>query len=132
MDAAVYRGLEITPFYDSMVGKLIVHGEDRPHAIARMKRALEELRLVGITTSAPVALRVLDDPRFVSGNYDTSILEGMSRAPAPETVEMAALAAAAAKFLMVRQKADAPAAGGNAKSPWQLVDRLERMGGKVR
>jgi acetyl-CoA carboxylase biotin carboxylase subunit len=130
LDAAVYRGLEVTPFYDSMLGKLIVHGEDRAHAIARCKRALEELRLVGITTSVPVALRVLEDPRFVSGTYDTGLLQGMPRAPAPETVELAALAAAAARFTLVKHKeAGEPRP---AASPWKLAERLERLGGRVR
>jgi acetyl-CoA carboxylase biotin carboxylase subunit len=53
LDAALYRGMEVTPFYDSMIGKLIVHAEDRDRAIARMERALQELRIVGVATSAP-------------------------------------------------------------------------------
>ncbi len=131
MDAALYRGLEITPHYDSMLGKLIVHGEDRAHAIARCRRALEELRLVGITTSVPVALRVLDDARFVRGDYDTGILDGISRAPAPEVVELAAMAAAVAKFALARPNT-VDSARAPATSPWRLVERLDRLGGRAR
>ncbi len=133
IDSALYRGLEVTPFYDSMVGKLIVHGQDRAHAIARCRRALEELRLVGISTSAPVALRVLDDPRFVSGQYDTGILEGMAKAPSPATVELAALVAAVARHVQAGRRSDAAAEGRPpAASPWQLADRLDRLGGRIR
>jgi len=74
LDSAMFRGLEVTPFYDSMLGKLIVHGDDRNQAIARMRRALQELRIVGVATSLPVALRALESEPFTSGNYDTSIL----------------------------------------------------------
>jgi acetyl-CoA carboxylase biotin carboxylase subunit len=132
MDAAVYRGLSVTPFYDSMLGKLIVHGQDRAHAIARMKRALEELRLVGITTSAPVALRVLEDPRFVRGDYDTGLLDDMPRTPSPDVVELAALAAAAAKFALVKHKAGSAGAPAPLASPWKLSERIERLGGRAR
>jgi acetyl-CoA carboxylase biotin carboxylase subunit len=129
MDAAVYRGLEVTGSYDSMIGKLIVHGEDREHAIARCRRALEELRLVGITTSVPAALRVLADPAFQRGDYDTGLLERVGREPAPEMVELAALAAAVAKFTQVEQKrspAANPAAAG-----WKLAERLDRLRGRL-
>ncbi|MEZ5964353.1 MAG: acetyl-CoA carboxylase biotin carboxylase subunit [Planctomycetota bacterium] len=130
MDAAVYRGLEVTGYYDSMIGKLIVHGADREHAIARCRRALEELRLVGVATSVPVALRVLEDPRFVRGEYHTGLLEDMARQPAPATVELAALAAAVAKFSQVERKV--ASVTGTGSSPWKLANRLDILQGRVR
>src|ERR671911_3124674 len=75
VDTAVFAGYEIPPFYDSMVGKLIVHGADRNEALARGRRALEEYRLEGIKTTIPLHLRLIDDEAFLSGEYDTGYLE---------------------------------------------------------
>src|SRR5262249_5088334 len=115
MDAALYRGLEVTPFYDSMLGKMIVHGDDRAHAIARCERALRELRIVGVATSVPVALRTLQSAEFRGGDYDTGILERIARTPPPERAELAMLAAAAARFLGA-ERAGAAAAAAHAQA----------------
>ncbi len=131
LDSGMYRGLEVTPFYDSMLGKLIVLGEDRAHAIARCERAVRELRIVGVATSAPVALRTLRSDEFRSGDYDTGILERIQKGPPPERVELAMLAAAAARFLGAERAgaaAAATAAAGAASAPrWSLLGRGERL-----
>ena len=75
VDSHIYHGYSIPPFYDSLIAKLIVWGKDRNHAIARGKRALEEFIIEGIKTTIPFHLQVLEDPRFVSGNFDTGFLE---------------------------------------------------------
>ncbi len=75
VDTAVFAGYEIPPFYDSMVGKLIVHGANRHEALMRGRRALREYRLEGIKTTIPLHLRLLDDKAFLSGEYDTGYLE---------------------------------------------------------
>jgi acetyl-CoA carboxylase, biotin carboxylase subunit len=75
VDSHIYPGYTIPPFYDSLIAKLIVWGKDRNHAIARGKRALEEFIVEGIKTTIPFHLQVLEDPRFVSGNFDTGFLE---------------------------------------------------------
>ncbi len=75
VDTAVFAGYEIPPFYDSMVGKLIVHGADRNEALARGRRALGEYHLEGIKTTIPLHLRLIDDEAFLSGDYDTGYLE---------------------------------------------------------
>jgi acetyl-CoA carboxylase, biotin carboxylase subunit len=77
VDTAVFAGYQIPPFYDSMVGKLIVWGADREEALARAQRALEEYRLEGIKTTIPLYLRLLDDEAFRSGEYHTGYLEGL-------------------------------------------------------
>jgi len=77
VDTAVFAGYQIPPFYDSMVGKLIVWGADREEALARARRALEEYRLEGIKTTIPLHLRLLDDEAFRSGEYHTGYLEGL-------------------------------------------------------
>jgi len=75
VDSAVYPGYEITPFYDSMVAKLIVWGKDREEAIARMKRALDEFVIDGVHTTIPFHSKLLEHPDFVSGNFATNFLE---------------------------------------------------------
>ncbi|WP_209121930.1 acetyl-CoA carboxylase biotin carboxylase subunit [Alkalihalobacillus sp. BA299] len=75
VDSAVYPGYTITPFYDSMIAKLIVHGRDRAEAISRMKRALNEFVIDGVETTIPFHLRLLEHPDFISGNFNTKFLE---------------------------------------------------------
>ncbi|HEY6906851.1 MAG TPA: acetyl-CoA carboxylase biotin carboxylase subunit [Ignavibacteriaceae bacterium] len=75
VDSHIYQGYTIPPYYDSLIAKLIVWGKDREHAVARGKRALEEFIVEGIKTTIPFHLQVLEDPRFVSGNFDTGFLE---------------------------------------------------------
>lgn len=75
IDSAVYTGYTITPFYDSMVAKLIVHGKDRAEAIAKMKRALDEFVIEGVDTTIPFHQRLLEHEAFVSGEFDTKFLE---------------------------------------------------------
>ena len=75
VDSAAYAGCVIPPYYDSLVAKLIVHGDTRPEAIARMKRALGEFEIEGIKTTIPLHRRIMDDPNFVKGKYSTGFLE---------------------------------------------------------
>jgi acetyl-CoA carboxylase, biotin carboxylase subunit len=65
----------ISPYYDSMIAKIIVHGRDRQEAIARMKRTLEMTVIEGIKTSIPMHLKILADPDFVAGKLSTSFME---------------------------------------------------------
>jgi acetyl-CoA carboxylase biotin carboxylase subunit len=75
VDSHVYTGYTVSPHYDSMVGKLIVHAPDRPKAIQRMRRALGECVIEGIPTNLPLHRWLLKQPAFVSGKYDTHFLE---------------------------------------------------------
>lgn len=75
VDSAVYQGYTIPPYYDSMVGKLIVWGGDREEAIQRMKRALEEFVIEGIHTTIPFHLKVLDNAFFRRGEVYTNFIQ---------------------------------------------------------
>jgi acetyl-CoA carboxylase, biotin carboxylase subunit len=75
VDSAIYQGYKIPPFYDSMVGKLIVWALTREEAINRARRALREYRLEGIKTTIPLHIRLLEDDAFRSGEYHTGYLE---------------------------------------------------------
>lgn len=74
-DSAVYTGYRIPPYYDSMIGKLIVYGDDRAHCIARLKRALSEMVFVGIETTVPLFMDLVEDPDFQKGDYHIHWLE---------------------------------------------------------
>ncbi len=76
MDSAIYDGYVIPPYYDSLIGKLIVHGADREKAIARLKRALSELIVDGISTTTPLFDALLEEEDILTGNYNIHWLEG--------------------------------------------------------
>ena len=75
IDSHVYSGYTISPYYDSMIGKIIATGKNRDEAIARLRRALEEFTINGPNTSVPLGEALLADPRFIEGKYNTAFLE---------------------------------------------------------
>jgi acetyl-CoA carboxylase biotin carboxylase subunit len=75
MDSALYDGYSIPPYYDSLIGKLIVHGRDRPEALARLHRALGELIVDGVDTTIPLFHALLAEPAIKSGDYNIHWLE---------------------------------------------------------
>ncbi|MBJ3762821.1 acetyl-CoA carboxylase biotin carboxylase subunit [Maribius pontilimi] len=75
MDSALYDGYTIPPYYDSLIGKLIVHGRDRPEALARLERALGELIIDGVDTTVPLFHALLQEPAIQSGDYTIHWLE---------------------------------------------------------
>ena len=75
MDSALYDGYRIPPYYDSLIGKLIVHGRDRPEALARLQRALGELIVDGVDTTVPLFHQLLAEPDIQSGTYSIHWLE---------------------------------------------------------
>ncbi len=75
VDTAAWGGGVIPPFYDSLIAKLITHGEDRAHAAARMRRALREMVVEGIRTSLPLHRGILENEEFLAGGFDTGFLD---------------------------------------------------------
>ncbi len=74
VDTAAHAGAVIPPYYDSLVAKLIVHGEDRTHAVARMRRALAEMEVEGIHTTLPLHRRIMESAEFLAGGFDTGFI----------------------------------------------------------
>lgn len=74
-DSAIYAGYAIPPYYDSMVGKLIVHGRNRDECIRRLRRAISETIVEGVKTTLPLHSWILDQPEFLSGDYTIHWLE---------------------------------------------------------
>ena len=83
VDTFAHSECVVSPYYDSMIAKIIVHGRDRHEAIARMKRTLEMTVVEGIKTTIPLQLRILNDPEFVAGRLSTSFMERLLSRPKP-------------------------------------------------
>jgi acetyl-CoA carboxylase biotin carboxylase subunit len=81
LDSAAYRDYVIPPHYDSLIAKLIVHGKDRAEAIARGRRALELFTIEGVKTSIPLHRAILNNEKFLAGDYSTKFMEEFSRQP---------------------------------------------------
>ena len=75
IDTAIYEGYEVPSNYDSMIAKIIAHGNNRNEAIAKMKRALEEFVIEGIDTNIDFLLSIITNLDFIRENYDTSFIE---------------------------------------------------------
>lgn len=75
VDSHIYSGYEVPPYYDSLLGKLIVHQKTREDSIACLRRALSEYKIEGVATTIPFHLSVITDPRFVNGDINTDFVE---------------------------------------------------------
>jgi len=75
VDTAAHEDYMVSPYYDSMIAKVIVHGRDRAEALARMRRALSLMVIEGIKTNIPLQRRVLEHPGFIAGDYDTHLID---------------------------------------------------------
>ncbi len=132
VDTGVYPGFEITPFYDPMIAKLIVWGETRGQAILRMRRALEEYRIVGVRTNIPFHQTLMDSHRFMGGQFDTRFVEErFSMDDAIESRSSNAEIAAILATLVAHQQSELSAQrvrrNERDTSNWKWVGRWERM-----
>ncbi len=83
LDSGLYAGYRIPPYYDSLIGKLIVHGATRAEALARLERALGEMVVTGVKTTTPLFLELLGEPDIAAGDYDIRWLENWLKAQQP-------------------------------------------------
>ena len=132
IDTGVYPGFEITSFYDPMIAKLIVWGETRGQAILRMRRALEEYRIVGVRTNIPFHQTLMDSHRFMGGQFDTRFVEErFSMDDAIESRSSNAEIAAILATLVAHQQSELSAQrvrrNERDTSNWKWVGRWERM-----
>ncbi|ALM85512.1 acetyl/propionyl/methylcrotonyl-CoA carboxylase subunit alpha [Bordetella sp. N] len=126
VDGGVRAGDAITPYYDPMIAKLIVHGADRDEARARMIQALAQTRVVGVHTNAAFLGRLMRDEAFATADLDTGLIERRRETllPAPAAAPVAVLALATA----ARLTQEANAAAHTATDPWAATDGW-RVGG---
>ncbi|MCK4490967.1 MAG: hypothetical protein KAU23_11950, partial [Anaerolineales bacterium] len=131
VDAGVYSGYEISPYYDALIAKLIVHESSREKTIARMQRALEEYRIIGIQTNIPFHQNLLQNPDFLAGNFNTQfvqdVLPPLSTSHQDKTLsEIAALAATLAAHDQSQRAALEIQRSKRDVSNWKWVSRWEQ------
>jgi acetyl-CoA carboxylase biotin carboxylase subunit len=135
VDSGICEGLTITPYYDSLLAKLVAWGETRGVAIVRMRRALEEYQILGVTTNLDLHRALLDSHRFFGGQFHTRFLEE-GFVPAgpegpPESEEEGYLAAALTAVLLDwRRRAGSRAREGGTASRWKMLGRWELQRGR--
>jgi len=129
VDTGVYSGYEVTPYYDSLISKLICYGETRGEAVLRMRRALEEYRIMGVKTNIPFHQHMMDSHRFMSGSFDTMFVEerfSMSDREAADDLQAAILATLVA-HRQGQQASQIVAPGERDTSNWKWLSRWERL-----
>jgi len=132
LDSGVYFNMDVTPYYDSLLAKLISVGESRPEAILRMRRALEEFRLSGIKSTIPFHIKMMNHTRFQAGQLDTNFLENhftMTDNPQPTHLQAAAIAAT---LIAHRRGKEAILLHQGGASPWRLYGRREALDRRLR
>jgi acetyl/propionyl-CoA carboxylase alpha subunit len=132
VDTGVYAGSEITPYYDSMISKLIVWGETRAQAILRMRRALEEYKVVGVRTNIPFHQAMMDSHPFMGGQFNTRFVEeefSMEHiAEGKETFPgVAAIIATLVKHEQTERAAHVVRRNARDTSNWKWLSRWERL-----
>ncbi len=133
-DVGVYEGAEVPIHYDPMLGKLIVWGRDRGQALARLGRALGELRIEGIRTTVPLFVALLADSDFLAGRLDVGLLDRklaageLAPAAGSELPELALIAAALEHAERRQRRLGAPPPAGGGRDRWRRAGRAEGLG----
>jgi acetyl-CoA carboxylase biotin carboxylase subunit len=132
VDTGVYAGFEISPYYDSLISKLICWGETRGEAILRMRRALEEYRILGVKTNIPFHQQIMDSYRFFTGSFDTRFIEERFEMDEfeegkEEHYRIAAVMGTLVAHRQSQQASQIIQRGKRDTSNWKWVGRWERM-----
>lgn len=132
IDNGIDFGVAVTPYYDSLIAKVIVLAETRHEAIRVMRRALNEFRLIGVKTTIPLHIQLMNSPQFQAADFDTTFLERsfeFNRTPNPEYLWMSAVAATMVAHEKNRQAILLHQFGA---SPWRLYGRREALDRRLR
>jgi len=130
VDTGVFIGFEISPYYDSLISKLIVWGETRAEAILRMRRALEEYKIIGVRTNIPFHQTLMDSHRFMGGQYDTRFVEerfSMDAGEKPDRDDIAAIIATLVAHQETQRAAHVIQRGERDTTNWKWLSRWERL-----
>jgi acetyl/propionyl-CoA carboxylase alpha subunit len=130
VDTGVFPGFEVSSFYDPLISKLIVWGETRAQAILRMRRALEEYRIVGVRTNIPFHQTLMDSHRFMGGQFDTRFVEerfSIREEQNGADAEIAAVLATLVAHYETKRSAQFVMRNERDTSNWKWVGRWERM-----
>jgi acetyl-CoA carboxylase biotin carboxylase subunit len=132
VDTGVYPGFSISPYYDSLISKLIVWGETRAEAILRMRRSLEEYKIVGVRTNIPFHQNLMDSHRFMGGQFDTRFVEerfsmGATQEGKTTRPDIAAIIATLVAHQQTQRAANIIQRNERDTSNWKWISRWERM-----
>ncbi len=138
-DSSLYEGYEVPIFYDPLISKLIAWGADRPAALSRMRRALQEYKVVGISTTIPLFQHIMQEPAFIDGQFDTGYLDRLLADASPlgprhqrhaELTDIAAISAALHAFR--REEARVFRIRDTGSSTWKAAGRNRGLRGAPR
>jgi acetyl-CoA carboxylase biotin carboxylase subunit len=132
VDTGVYAGFTISPFYDSLISKLICWGETRGEAILRMRRALEEYRILGVKTNIPFHQNIIASHRFMAGQFDTRFVEerfSMNNAEErkEDLTQIAAIMASLVEHRQHQESSQIVRPSERDTSNWKWLGRWERV-----
>jgi acetyl/propionyl-CoA carboxylase alpha subunit len=132
VDTGVYIGFEVSPYYDSLISKLIVWGETRGEAILRMRRALEEYKILGVRNNISFHQRLMDSHRFMGAQYDTRFVEERFNTESAEDSrldrpDIAALIATLVAHRQTERAAHVVLRNERDTSNWKWLSRWERL-----
>ncbi len=129
IDTGVFTGYQVTPYYDSMISKLICFGESRGDAILRMRRALEEYRIMGVKTNIPFHQHMMDSHRFLFGTFDTRFVEekfSMEDREADRHLDAAIIATLMAHW-QGQQASQIVAHNAGNTNQWKMLNRMQQL-----
>jgi acetyl/propionyl-CoA carboxylase alpha subunit len=132
VDSGIQYGFEVTPYYDSLLAKLIVWGETRGEAILRMRRALEEFRVTGVMTTVPLHIQLMNSTRFQAGHIDTKFLEETFTFNQMLNADNANVAAIAATLIAHQRNQQAILLHQGGPSNWRIYGRREALDRRLR
>ena len=126
VESGIYEGFAISPYYDSLIAKLVVWGEKRAEALLRMRRALKEYRIIGVQTTIPFYQQLLHNIRFITGHFDATFVDSrFPFLPEEKQAKHLKMAAIAATLLAHRRKIAPPGQQPPTTTPWKLFSRWE-------
>ncbi len=123
VDTYIYGGCQVPSLYDPLIAKVAAWGDDRPAAVARLRRALEDMALVGTSTNLPLLQRVVRADQFVAGHYDTTFLQPPFETEEPAAAYLRDLAAIAAVLYLRRNQMFVPEMPERFRQSWHRDSR---------
>jgi acetyl-CoA carboxylase biotin carboxylase subunit len=132
VDSGIYEGFDVSLYYDPLISKLSVWGETRGEAILRMRRALDEYRIIGVKTNIPFHQQIVNHTEFIYGQFDTTFVEqrfAMHQTNGTDLARAAAIAAAMAAHQRRQNRMTTPVQreGFPTASSWKIAGRREAM-----
>jgi acetyl-CoA carboxylase biotin carboxylase subunit len=131
VDSALYQGMNVGAEYDSLLAKVIAWGENRPVAIQRLRRALHEFQIGGLSTDIDFVLQIIDSPQFLRGEVSTTYLETFEPVPQSTEPELERNLAWAAALYVHQQRIQEATNEACPKGYWQMIAWKEQMGGNT-